>query len=60
MPPKTLLGKAIGYALNHWDSLTRYTQDGRLEIDNNRSERCMKKIVMGRKNYLFMGSHQGG
>lgn len=58
--PKSLLGKAIRYALSQWDALIRYTQDGRLEIDNNRSERCIKRVVMGRKNYLFMGSNRGG
>ena len=58
--PKSLLGKAISYALSQWSALTPYVTDGRLEIDNNRSERCIKTIVIGRKNYLFMGSEKGG
>ena len=58
--PKSLLGQAISYALSNWKALTVYTQDGRLEIDNNRSERCIKGVVLGRKNYMFMGSVQGG
>jgi hypothetical protein len=58
--PKGLLGQAISYALSNWQSLTIYTVDGRLEIDNNRSERCIKGVVLGRKNYMFMGSVRGG
>lgn len=58
--PKSLLGQAISYALSNWQSLMVYIRDGRLEIDNNRSERCIKGIVLGRKNYLFMGSVRGG
>ena len=58
--PKSLLGKAIFYALSNWKALNVYVEDGRLEIDNNRSERCMKSIVLGRKNYMFMGSVRGG
>lgn len=58
--PQSRLGKAISYASNNWQTLTRYTEDGRLEIDNNRSERCIKPVVIGRKNYMFMGSEKGG
>lgn len=58
--PKSPLGKAIAYALNNWIALTRFLGDGRLEIDNNRSERKMKPAVMGRKNHLFVGGKQGG
>jgi transposase len=58
--PKSLLGKAISYALSNWKALNVYIEDGRLEIDNNRSERCIKGIVLGRKNYMFMGSVRGG
>ena len=58
--PKSSLGKAMGYAVNNWQTLTRYIEDGRLEIDNNRSERCIKPVVIGRKNYMFMGSEKGG
>lgn len=58
--PKSLLGRAIAYAQSHWGNLIVYTEDGRLEIDNNRSERCIKNVVIGRKNYLFVGSEVGG
>ena len=58
--PKSLLGKAIGYALNHWKAYGTFLKDGRLEIDNNRAERAIKPIVIGRKNYLFMASPRGG
>ena len=53
------LAKAIFYALNHWDALTAYLQDGRLEIDNNKSERSIKPFVIGRKNWLFHGNDVG-
>ena len=56
--PKSPLGKAIGYALNQWDALCRYTEDGRLEIDNNGAERALRPIVVGRKNWLFIGSER--
>ena len=51
--PKTKLGEAILYTLNQWDKLIAYTQDGQLNIDNNRAERCIKPFVIGRKNWLF-------
>jgi transposase len=52
--PKSPLGTAIGYALRNWGTLTRYTEDGRLKIENNGAEQAL--IVLGRKNYLFAGS----
>lgn len=52
-PPKSKLGKAIKYALENWKGLTLYLTDGRLDIDNNHTERCIKYIVMGRKAWLF-------
>jgi transposase len=58
--PKSPIGQAINYALNHWEALTRYTAHGFLAIDNNWAEREMKKIALGRKNWLFLGSDQGG
>ena len=58
--PKSPLGQAINYALNNWRALTTFLENGKLEIDNNRSERKIKPIVMGRKNHLFAGSEQGG
>jgi transposase len=58
--PKSAMQQAFGYALNHWEALTRYTTDGCLQIDNNWAEREMKRIAIGRKNWLFAGSDQGG
>ena len=58
--PKSPLAEAIGYALNNWTALIRYTEAGFLEIDNNVAEREMKRIAIGRKNWLFLGSDQGG
>lgn len=60
MAPKSTLGQAIGYALANWDALNVYVTDGRLEIDNLRSERNMKGVAVGRKNYLFVASNRGG
>jgi len=57
--PKSALGKALQYCLNQWDSLTSFMQDGRLEIDNNRSERSIKPFVIGRKNWLFSNTPNG-
>jgi transposase len=58
--PKSPLRQAIGYTLNNWRAITAFLAHGKLEIDNNRSERKIKPIVMGRKNHLFVGSEQGG
>jgi transposase len=58
--PKSPLGAAIGYVQNQWEALTRYASSGELAIDNNVSERLMKTIATGRKNWLFTGSEQGG
>ena len=58
--PKSPLGEAIGYALNNWSALARYTEAGFLAIDNNVAEREMKRIAIGRKNWLFVGSPRGG
>jgi transposase len=57
---KSTLGKALQYALNRWDALVRYVEDGRLSIDNNLAERLLKDIAVTRKNYLFVGSDAGG
>ena len=59
VPPKGPLGTAVFYSLNHWDALNIYLQDGRLEIDNNKSERTIKPFVIGRKNWLFHGNDVG-
>jgi transposase len=58
--PKSPIAKAINYVLNQWEALTRYTTDGDLHIDNNVSERTLKLIGMGRLNWLFVGSDNGG
>lgn len=58
--PKGKFGQAVHYALNNWDALIRYCEAGYLEIDNNFSEREMRPIALGRKNYLFTGSEKGG
>jgi transposase len=57
---KSTLGKAIQYALNRWDALARYLEDGRLSIDNNLAERQLRGIALTRKNFLFLGSDTGG
>ena len=54
--PKSPLGKAITYTLKNWKALNRYTENARLAIDNNHSERQIKQLVMGRKAWLFAGS----
>ena len=51
---------AIRYAISRWSALTRYTDDGLLEIDNNNAERALRTVALGRKNYLFAGSNAGG
>jgi transposase len=58
--PKTLLGKAIGYALNNWEALCRYVEQGYLAIDNNLSERTLRVIALGRNNWGVIGSEKGG
>ena len=57
---KSELAKAIGYVLTRWVALTRYCDDGRIEIDNNAAERALRAVALGRKNYLFCGSDAGG
>jgi transposase len=51
---------AIRYALSRWEALTRYIEDGHIEIDNNAAERSLRGVALGRKNYLFAGSDRGG
>jgi hypothetical protein len=58
--PKSPMAEAMGYTLNNWTALKRYTEEGFLEIDNNVAEREMKRIAIGRKNWLFVGSENGG
>ena len=56
---KSLLAEAIGYALNQWEGLTRFVDDGRIEIDSNTVERSMRPIALNRKNALFAGHDLG-
>jgi len=56
--PTSAIGKAISYALPRWERLMLYAHDGRLEIDNNLVENAIRPIAIGRKNYLFAGSHE--
>jgi len=56
--PASLIGKAINYTVGMWPRLERYITDGRFEIDNNLIENTIRPIALGRKNYLFAGSHQ--
>ena len=58
--PKSPVGKACAYTLNHWTALTRYLDDGHLAIDNNAAERAIRPLTIGRKNWLFAGSKRGG
>lgn len=58
--PKSPIGEAVGYARAQWTALTRYVEDGDLAIDNNVSERALRRVVTGRKNWLFCGSDEGG
>jgi hypothetical protein len=58
--PKSPLGQAVSYTLNQWDDLKVYPDDLELVPDNNASERALRAVAIGRKNYLFMGSPQGG
>ena len=58
--PKSPMGQAITYAFNQWDALCVYTTDGDLAIDNNASENALRRVAVGRKNWLFCGSDNGG
>ena len=57
---KSPLAGAIQYTLTRWGALTRYVDDGRIEVDNNAAERAIRALVLGRRNYLFAGSDAGG
>jgi transposase len=57
--PKSGIASALFYALNHWERLIRYVEDGRYQIDNNWVENAIRPVALGRKNYLFAGSHDG-
>jgi transposase len=54
--PRSPMAQAIGYTLNQWEALRRYTEQGFLNIDNNAAERALKRVAIGRKNWLFAGN----
>ena len=58
--PKSPIGQAIAYARRQWSALQRFTEHGFLNIDNNASERALRAVALGRKNWLFAGSDKGG
>jgi transposase len=58
--PKSPLGRAVRYTLGQWRSLTRFPLDGRLRLDNNLAENALRRIAVGRKNWLFVGNEHGG
>jgi len=58
--PKSPAAQAVGYALNQWEALQRFTTDGRLSIDNNIAERALRGVAVGRKNWLFFQEETGG
>ena len=60
IPGKSELAGAIRYSLSRWHALTRYLDDGRLEISNNAAENAIRPVALGRKNWLFAGSDSGG
>ena len=59
-PPESPIGKAITYARNQREPLCRFVEDGRLRLTNNYSERELRREAVGRKNWLFLGSDEGG
>ena len=58
--PQGLLGQAIDYTLKRWEALTRFVDDGRLEIDNNLCENAIRPSALGKKNWLFVGHPEAG
>jgi transposase len=58
--PRSQIGEAVTYMRRQWIALNRYVEDGRLEIDNNGAERALRRVAVGRKNWLFAGSLEGG
>jgi transposase len=58
--PKSPIAQAIAYTLSNWDALVRYAKDGDLEIDNNGAERSLRGVAVGRRNWTFFGSDNGG
>ena len=60
VPPKSALGEAIGYTLNNWEALTLFLTDAGIPVHNNASERALRKVALGRKNWLFVGNADAG
>lgn len=58
--PKSPIGIAIRYALGHWEELGRFLHDARIPLDNNASERALRRVALGRKNFLFVGDVESG
>jgi transposase len=58
--PKSPEGRAVRYTLKNWTALTRYCEDGDLPIDNNSTERAIRGVAVGRNNWVFFGSDEGG
>ncbi len=56
--PKSAIGKALAYSIQRWKRLSHYTENGMLNIDNNPVENSIRPVALGRKNYLFCGSHE--
>lgn len=59
-PPRSPMGQALAYAVNQWPYLLRFLDDVRIPVDNNRSERAMKVVALGRKNFMFVGDEDSG
>ena len=60
LPARSPTAEAIRYALNHWDGVEQFLDDGRIQLDNNSVERAMRPVCLSRKNSLFAGSDEGG
>ena len=58
--PKSPLAKAVNYIRGHWEAFCCFLGDGRVAIDNNVAERGLRRVAVGRKNWLFVGSEKGG
>ena len=56
--PKRTIAKALAYSIERWERLSKYTENGMLNIDNNPVENSIRPVALGRKNYLFAGSHE--
>ncbi len=59
-PPKGAMGQAVRYALNQWNTLLPFLDDARIPVDNNASERALRVVALGRKNFLFVGDEECG